>query len=146
MEAKRFVILGLFIVFLGAGFFVYFFFYDGSINSNVVVNITRDSYGCLIHNGYTWNSTERSCVLEWVSGPSRYQIRGFNDCVSAGYDTTNVTGSPVSCQAPNGTVYYEAIMLANNTNSSENLTNSTNNIKGSDKNIVYINLTNSSLN
>jgi hypothetical protein len=65
----------------------------------------RDSYGCLVLEGYSWNASESACVLEWEIGVKRYQIVDFVTCADAGYAV--MESNPRQCRAPNGNVFVE---------------------------------------
>jgi len=79
METKRIAVLVLFSVVLIIGFLFYFFVFEKQLNGKVILDETGN-HGCLTHQGYTWNATERACVLEWVPAnqSSRYQNYSSN--------------------------------------------------------------------
>ena len=90
MESKRVVVLVLFSVLLLAGFLFYLLVFNKeNIQGRVISG--RDEHGCLIHEGFTWNETERACVKEWVSGVGRYQNSTRFVNLSYGNETANWT-------------------------------------------------------
>lgn len=73
MEPKRVAVLIVFSMLLLTGFLFYLFAFVKDISTGKTILNDEDQYGCLTHQGYTWNETEHACVLEWLSGPGRYQ-------------------------------------------------------------------------
>ena len=47
-------------------------------NETKLIGGQKDSHGCLIPAGYSWNATERKCVREWEKGEGRYQNKSEN--------------------------------------------------------------------
>lgn len=145
MEIKRAIIVGIFILFMAAGFVFYFAIYiKEPINGDAISNIT-DSHGCLIHQGYTWNETEESCMKGWLSGRRMYQILDFSSCESAGYPVnitnTSNSSSPKFCIAPNGTSFVQNL-ITNETTINENFTNATSsNVSNNSEEHYFINMT-----
>jgi hypothetical protein len=114
METKRVVTLIAFVLFMAAGFFLYFLIYTKQPPiQGLAINNGRDEHGCI--EGYSWNETALSCI----NTKNEYQITNFQSCSDAGYaiNEDNKTGS-LQCYALNGTIFIENsnITQANNSN------------------------------
>jgi hypothetical protein len=146
MESKRIAVLTLFLMLIVAGFLFYFLAYTKEEITGKVVGTSRDSHGCLIHQGFTWNESEMACVREWLSSnQSRYQVNNFSSCRDSGYivsrintnvsdffnatnetvaqysNSTNFTGN--YCKTPGGKIYLEEVkpFPLNETNSTASI-------------------------
>ena len=164
MENKRIAVLVLFLMLIVAGFLFYFLAFTKEKITGHVVDTSMDSHGCLIHQGFTWNETEKSCVREWLSSnQSRYQVVDFSSCKIAGYplkklnisiseffNITNMTYSSYSnytnftgmyCTTPSGKMYLQQIDSSASDINSTNI-NETNSTGFNETNVTSSNTTN----
>jgi len=105
MKLKMWIVLGLgLLVLIGL-----VFFYLGA-DSEKLIGGDKDSHGCLVAAGYSWNETEEACVMEWVAVDSedRYQIVNFQQCIDAGYPA--MESYPRQCRAGER-VFVEDVFL-----------------------------------
>lgn len=80
MEKERVAVIMAFSILIILGFAFYFLVYQQTkIQGEAILNSSNgtaiDPYGCLIHQGFTWNETEQACVREWIpqNQTDRYQ-------------------------------------------------------------------------
>jgi len=76
----------------------------------------RDSYGCLISAGYSWNSTEQQCVREWEKKDCLQEQRNADACIeiyapvcgfNKDYNKETFSNSCFACSNENILYYLE---------------------------------------
>ena len=57
---------------------IFYFNYNSNTDKKLIGG-DKDSHGCLIGAGYSWNESEKACVREWSHDSDRYQNSNFTE-------------------------------------------------------------------
>ena len=89
-----------------------------SFQKKEIIGGSRDSHGCLIAAGYSWNESEQECIRQWLKDESRFQVTNFQQCQDAGYP---ILKSYIrQCKTPSGRIFAEPKNDSDNCNNLRN--------------------------
>lgn len=99
MESKKILFISIILLILVSGLFYFFLVRSNSVD--FIVGGDRDTHGCIISAGYSWNETKQRCVREWEEVNKIYCMeneRNLNVCTTeyfpvCGYLSSNFCDS-----------------------------------------------------